>query len=237
MVQYRHKAERKMLMQKRIKLKDRILPDYTRGEEIMNMVTHIVGGVLGIVALVLCVVRAALHANTLGVIGSAIFGACMIALYTISSVYHGLHAGTGKKVMQIIDHCTIYFLIAGTYTPILLSAFVPTYPIIGWGLLAAQWILASTAATLTAIDLHKYRALSMVCYIGMGWGIVFFLPQTIELMQLPGFLLLLAGGIVYTLGAILYGIGSKKHWFHSVFHIFVDLGSLLQFLAIYLYAL
>lgn len=222
---------------KRIKLSDRQLPSYTTGEEIMNMVTHIAGGALGIIALVLCVVRAVDRGGTLSVVGCAVYGAALVALYTISSVYHGLRPGMAKKVLQVIDHCTIYFLIAGTYTPILVSRFIPTYPMIGWGLLAAEWILVAMAATLTAIDLKRYTVFSMICYIGMGWGIVFFLPQTMELMTMPGFSLLLSGGIAYTIGAILYGIGAKKHWMHSVFHIFVVLGSLLQFFAIYLYAL
>jgi hemolysin III len=125
-------------------------------------------------------------------------------------------------------------LIAGTYTPIMLVAFVPVYPAVGWGVLAAQWILAALAATLTAIDLKKYNAFSMVCYILMGWGIIFFLPQTIAVLGKQGFAWLLAGGITYTIGAILYGIGSKQPWFHSIFHIFVVLGSFLQFLAIFL---
>lgn len=222
---------------KRIKLSDRKLPDYTTGEEIMNMVTHIAGGALGLIALVLCVVRAASRGSTWDIVGCAIYGASVITLYTVSSVYHGLRPGVAKKVLQVLDHCTIYFLIAGTYTPILLSLFVTTYPVIGWGLLAAQWLLAAVAAALTAIDLKRYTVFSMICYIGMGWGIIFFLPQTIELMTVPGFSLLLAGGIAYTIGAVLYGIGAKMHWMHSVFHIFVVLGSLLQFLAIYLYTL
>jgi len=224
-------------MAKRIKLCDRLLPDYTRGEEIMNMVTHIVGGGLGILILAACLIKAISAGNPLGIVGAAIFGGTMIVLYTMSSVYHGLHAGTGKKVMQVIDHCTIYFLICGTYTPILLSAFVPVYPLLGWGLLAAEWGLAILAATLTAIDLKKYNVFSMICYIAMGWGIIFFLPKTIAVLTKPGFLLLLSGGITYTVGAILYGIGSKSRWFHSVFHIFVVLGSVLQALAILLYAL
>jgi len=203
----------------------------------MNMVTHIVGGSIGILVLVLCVIKAITNRNTLGVIGAAVYGGCMVALYCMSSVYHGLHPSTGKKVLQIIDHCTIYFLIAGTYTPILLSRFVPVYPVIGWGLLAAEWILCFLAATLTAIDLKKYNIFSMICYIGMGWGIIFFLPQAMHALTMPGFAWLLAGGIAYTFGAILYGIGAKKAWFHSVFHIFVVLGSLFQFIAIYLYAL
>ncbi len=224
-------------MRKRIKLCDRLLPAYTRGEEIMNMVTHIVGGGLGILILVACVVKAALADNMLGVVGAAIYGGTMVCLYSVSSVYHGLRPSVGKKVMQIIDHCTIYFLICGTYTPILLSAFVPVYPLLGWGLLVAEWALAILAATLTAIDLKKYNVFSMICYITMGWGIIFFLPQALAVMTKPGFIILLSGGIAYTLGAVLYGIGSKTPWFHSVFHIFVVLGSALQALAIYLFVL
>ena len=219
---------------KRTKLSDRVLPDYTRGEEIMNMVTHIVGGSLGVAALVLCVVRAALDGDWLDITGAAVYGTSIITLYTISSVYHGLPPGMGKKVMQVIDHCTIYFLIAGSYTPVVLSALRPLYPQIAWGLLAAQWTLAALGATFTAIDLHRYRIFSMICYIGMGWGIILFLPQTIEAVGWLSFGLLLAGGIAYTIGAVLYGIGAKKHWMHSVFHIFVVIGTVLQFFAIFL---
>ena len=224
-------------MKKRMKLSERRLPDYTRGEEIMNMVTHIVGGALGIAALTLCVIFAALNGNVYGVVGSAIYGGCMVALYTLSSVYHGLHPGTGKKVMQILDHCTIYFLIAGTYTVVSLSALRPVYPALGWGMFAFQWALTALAVTLTAIDLKKYRVFSMICYICMGWAILPFMKQAIDALTMPGFALLLAGGISYTIGAVLYGIGSKKRWMHSVFHIFVVLGSLLQFFCILFYGL
>lgn len=222
---------------KRTKLCNRKLPDYTTGEEIMNMVTHIVGGALGIAALILSLWKAAIAGNVMAIVGCAIYGISMVALYSVSSVYHGLRPNMGKKVMQVIDHCTIYFLIAGTYTPILLTGFVPVYPWIGWGLLGVQWALTALAVTLTAIDLKKYNVFSMICYIVMGWGIIFFLDEAMAVMTAPGFYLLLSGGIAYTVGAILYGIGSKKRWFHAVFHIFVVLGSLLQFLAIYLYLL
>ena len=221
----------------RTKLIDRPLPSYTKGEEIMNMVTHIAGGALGIAVLVLCVLRAAVEGNRLGVIGASIYGASMIALYTVSSVYHGMRPNMGKKVMQVIDHCTIYLLIAGTYTPILLASFVPAYPAIGWGLLGAQWGMAALAITLTAIDLKKYNVFSMICYIGMGWGIILFLDKAMFLLTIRGFYVLLSGGIAYTVGAILYGLGPKAKWLHSVFHIFVVLGSFLQFMAIYLYVL
>ena len=221
---------------KRTRLSERLLPNYTRGEEIMNTVTHIVGGVIGLVALVMCVAFAALHHNMYGIVCSAIYGVCMIALYCVSSVYHGLPAGMGKKVMQVIDHCTIYFLIAGTYTVMALSAIRPAYPRLGWGLFAFEWVMAAIATTLTAIDLKVYSVLSMICYIGMGWAIIPFAGIVLEVLTLPGFLLLLLGGISYTIGAVLYGLGRTRKWMLSVFHIFVDLGSFLQFLSVLMYA-
>ena len=221
---------------KRTKLADRLLPDYSRGEEIMNMVTHIVGGAIGIVALTLCVMFAALRGNVFGIVTSAVYGTTMIAMFTISSVYHGLRPNLGKKVMQVIDHCTIYFLIAGTYTVVVLSAIRPAFPNLGWGLFFFEWVMALIATTLTAIDLKKYEAFSMVCYIGMGWAVIPFWKQTLFVLTKPGFLLLLFGGIAYTIGAVLYGIGSRKKWMHSVFHVFTIIGAGLQFLSVLLYA-
>ena len=222
---------------KRTKLSDRALPDYTRGEEIMNMVTHIVGGALGIAVLIFCVTRAAMNDNICGIVTSTIYGTTMITMYTISSVYHGLKPNLGKKVMQVIDHCTIYFLIAGTYTVIVLSALRPAYPKLGWGIFLFEWAMTALATTLTAIDLKKYSIFSMICYIGMGWAIIPFWRQVLEVLGSCGFGLLLAGGIAYTIGSILYGLGKKKKWMHSVFHIFVILGSLLQFFAVLFFAL
>ena len=222
---------------KRIKIRDRQLPVYSKGEESMNMITHIAGGGLAVLMAVLCVVKAVLGGDVFSILGCGIYGCSMILLYTMSSVYHGMRAGTGKKVMQVIDHCSIYFLIAGTYTAVMTSAMIPAYPVIGWGMMIFQWSLAILAATLTAIDLHKYRVLSMVCYIGMGWCILIALKPLMQVLAAPGFLLLLAGGIVYTIGAILYGIGTKCRYMHSVFHFFVLAGSILQALCILLYVL
>lgn len=224
-------------MKKRIKLQDRLLPDYTYAEEIANMTTHIVGGALGIAALVLCTLTAARNNNVYGIVGSVIYGITMIALYAMSSIYHGLRPGMAKKVMQVLDHCTIYFLIAGTYTVLSISAIRPLFPRLGWGMLIFQWSLAAIAVTLTAIDLKKFNVFSMICYVGMGWAIAPFIPQTIHALSYSGFMLLLSGGIGYTIGAILYGIGSKIHWMHSVFHIFVVIGSFLHFLSIFFYGL
>ena len=224
-------------MYARTKLIDRPLPNYTRGEELMNMVTHIVGGALGIAVLVLCILRAARGGNTYGVVSSAIYGAAMIATFTFSIVYHGLLPNLGKKVMQVVDHCTIYFLIAGTYTVVVLAGIRPVFPRLGWGLFAFEWVLGIIAASLTAVDMKRYEVFSMICYIGMGWAVIPFAKQALIALGTGGFGLLLAGGIAYTIGAVLYGIGSKKKWMHSVFHIFVVLGALLQFLSIFLYAL
>ena len=170
---------------KRTKLSDRQLPDYSRGEEIMNMVTHIVGGAVGVVALTLCVIFAALHGNPWGVVTSAIYGSAMVTMFTISSVYHGLKPTLGKKVMQVLDHCTIYFLIAGTYTVILLSAIRPENPVLAWVLFGFEWGMVALATTLTAIDLKKYRVFSMICYIGMGWAIIFFARQAMQALTFP----------------------------------------------------
>lgn len=222
---------------KRTKLRDRILPNYTNGEEIMNMVSHIVGGALGVVALVLCVVFSALHRNAWGVVGSAIYGASLILLYTSSSVYHGLRPGMGKKVMQVIDHCTIYFLIGGTYTPILFCCIRPVSPVWAWVLFGIVWGLAALAATLTAIDLKKYSKFSMACYIGMGWSILLAGKVAIEAIPLPGLLWCLAGGIAYSIGAVLYGLGKKRRYMHSVFHLFVVAGSIMQFVCVFFYVI
>ena len=203
----------------------------------MNMVTHIVGGGMGILGLAVCLYLALEREDPFAVAGALIYGFSLTALYTVSSIYHGLKPSTGKKVLQIIDHCTIYLLIAGTYTPVTLCLFRPADPMLGWGMLVFQWGLAAVAVTLTAIDLKKYNVFSMICYIGMGWAVLPFLRITRNLLGQMGFAFLLTGGIAYTVGAVLYGIGSKKPWFHSVFHIFVVLGSLLQLPCVMFYVL
>ena len=224
-------------MKQRIKLADRQLPNYSKGEEIFNMVSHIVGAALGIAALVLCIIVSAKHHSGIGVVSSCIYGVTLIVLYTMSSVYHGLRPGMGKKVMQVLDHCTIYFLIAGSYTPILLVPMRAKYHVLAWSLFGLVWGCAIIACTLTAIDLKKYSVFSMICYLAMGWVIIIFIKPTIEVMGTGGVILLVAGGIAYTVGSILYGLGSSHKWMHSIFHLFILAGSILHFFAIILYAL
>ena len=226
-----------MQRRKRTKLRDRQMPVYTRGEERFNMISHIVGGAIGVAALVLCIIVSAVHRNGYGIAGSIVYGVSMIVLYTMSSVYHGLHDGMAKRVMQVLDHCTIYLLIAGTYTPILLSAMRPIDPKASWMLLGVVWGLAALGITLTAIDLKKYAVFSMICYLGIGWCIVLKIGLLIQAVGWGGFWLILMGGVCYTVGAVLYGLGRTQKYMHSVFHLFVIAGSVLHLLAILLYAL
>ena len=223
---------------KRTKLRDRILPKYTKGEEIFNMTSHIVGGVLGIVALVLCVVFAAVHGNGYGVVSGAIYGVTMVILYTMSSIYHSLNPKRkAKKVFQVLDHCSIYLLIAGSYTPFALCTLREYSTALGWTIFGVIWFVAILGIILNSIDIKKFRVFSMICYLVMGWCIVFKINLLPELLGTAGFVLLLLGGLAYTIGAILYGLGKKHKYMHSVFHLFILLGSLLQFFTILLYVM
>lgn len=223
---------------KRTKLSDRILPKYTKGEEIFNMTSHIVGGAIGLVALVLCVVFSSIHHNPYAIVSSAIYGFTMIELYTMSSIYHGLNENkTAKKVFQILDHCSIFLLIAGSYTPFALCTIRNIEPKAGWLIFGIIWGLAVLGIVLNSIDLKKFKVFSMVCYLAMGWCIIFKIKLIYVSLGITGFTLLFLGGIVYTLGAILYGVGKRKKYMHSVFHLFICLASFLQFLCILLYVI
>lgn len=222
----------------RIKLKDRILPKYTKGEEIFNMTSHIVGAVLGIVATVLCIVFASINGNVYGIVSGAIYGVTMILLYTMSSIYHGLSPKRySKRVFQVLDHCSIFLLIAGSYTPFALCTLRANNAIIGWTIFGIIWGVAILGIVLNSIDIDKFKKFSMLCYLIMGWCIIVKINLLPELLGMAGFTLLLAGGIAYTIGAILYGVGKKRKYAHSIFHLFILLGSLLQFLCILLYVM
>lgn len=222
-------------MMKRTKLADRTLPVYSIGEEITNTATHVIGGCLGVVALILCLRKAILDRGTAEITGAAIYGSCLVILYSISSVYHGLRPGMAKKVLQVLDHCAIYFLIAGSYSIVCLGAIRRENEVLGWGILILEWVLCAVATVLTAIDLKRYKVFSMICYIGMGWAVIPLAALLFRIMTPAGFWLLLGGGISYTVGAILFGM--KKKWMHSIFHIFVLAGSVLQFFAFYWYGI
>ena len=195
------------------------------------MASHAAGVALGIVATVLCVVAAARGHNPMGVVTGAIFGASMILLYTISSVYHGLSPLVlGKKVLRVLDHCTIYLLIAGSYTPLALCALRGVNPKMGWTLFGVVWGAAVIGIILTAIDMERFKVFSMICYLAMGWCVVVTWKPMTQAIGLGGTVFLVLGGVAYTIGAMLYVIGKKKNkrYVHSIFHLFVVLGSLLR---------
>ncbi len=224
---------------KRTKLCDRLLPDYTKGEEIFNMVSHIVGGGFGIIIAALCIVKAFLNYDAYQIVSAFIYGFSMIILYTMSSVYHGLIPVTAKKVFQIIDHCAVFILIAGTYTPIALCSIRQLSTALGWSLFGFVWAMTALGVTFNAIDLKKYSLFSNICYLAVGWCVIFIVKFAIRAVTLDGFWWLLAGGISYTIGAVLYGIAGKfgYRYVHSVFHIFVLFGTLLQAICIIFYVL
>lgn len=222
-------------MIKRTKLNDRQLPSYTKGEEIFNMVSHILGVPLGITAVVLCVIMAAIHHNVYGVVSASIYGATMILLYTMSSIYHGLSPKLkAKKVFQILDHCSIFLLIAGSYTPFTLCTLREHG---GWVIFGIIWGLAILGIVLNSIDLKTYKKFSMVCYLGMGWCIIARANLLPSLLGTGGLVLLVLGGLAYTIGAIFYAVGKKHKYMHSIFHLFILLGSLLQFFCILFYVM
>ena len=216
-------------------LKEKIeIPRYTLGEEITNAILHGIGALLSIAALVLCVVFSAIHHNPYAVVSSCIYGSTLIILYTMSCLYHSLKINNAKRVFRIIDHCSIYLLIAGTYTPYTL---VTLNGVTGWVTFGIIWACAILGIVLNSIDLKKYKVISFLLYLGMGWEIVFSYNKLVAALDKGGLYLLLAGGVIYTVGAIFYGIGKKHKYMHSIFHFFVLAGSILHFFSILLYVI
>lgn len=216
-------------------LKEKIqIPNYSLGEEITNAILHGIGALLAIAALVLCVVFSAIHHNPYAVVSSCLYGSTLIILYTMSCLYHSLKVNNAKRVFRIIDHCSIFLLIAGTYTPLTLVSLNGP---IGWTLFGIIWGVSILGIVLNAIDFNKYKVVSMILYIMMGWAIIFTFPRLLKVMDMAGIYLLVAGGIVYTIGAIFYGVGKKIKYMHSVFHFFVLAGSIFHFFAILLYVI
>lgn len=209
------------------------IPKYNLCEELINSISHGLGVALGIVALVLTIISAAKNHSTIGVVSSCIYGSTMIIMYLNSCLYHAFSPKLkAKKVFRVLDHCDIYLFIAGCYTPYCLCLIGG---IKGWIIFGIIWLSALIGVLLNAVDLEKFQVPSVIMYLVMGWMIIFSYNSIRETLAFPGLVLLLTGGIAYTIGAILYGIGSKKRYFHSIFHFFVLAGSILQFLSILIY--
>ena len=204
------------------------LPRYSLGEEIFSSVSHGASALLAVAGLVLLLVFC--EKTPLKVSSVSIYGATMVLLYTVSTLYHALGLNKAKVVFRSLDHCTIFLLIAGTYTPITL---VSLGGIQGWAMFALVWAAAVLGIVLNAISVERFKIVSMICYLAMGWVVVFAMKTFTQNVSPAGFWCLLAGGLCYTLGAVLYGMGKKIPYIHSVFHLFVLAGSVLHTITVY----
>jgi hemolysin III len=208
---------------------------YTLGEEITNSITHGIGVIFGITILVLTIIIAAKNKNTAGIVASCIYASSMIIMFLMSCLYHALSPNLkAKKVLRVIDHCDIYAFIAGSYTPFCISLIGGLE---GWRLFGIIWSCAILGIIINAINIEKFKKLSLALYLIMGWMIIISFNSLYNAIQTPGLILLLTGGIIYTIGAILYVIGHKIKYMHSVFHIFVLAGCILQSFSIIFYAI
>jgi hemolysin III len=206
---------------------------YAPIEEKINILSHASGFILSIVALVFLVRHATLHGDVWHVVSFSIFGASLIILYAASTFYHSVQKSELRNRLKIIDHASIYVLIAGTYTPFTL---VTLKGAVGWVIFGISWGLALTGIILKLFFTGKYNIISTIMYVLMGWIIIFAIKSLINNLPLGGLLWLFAGGISYTIGAILYSI-KKIKFNHAIFHMFVFIGSFCHFMSVFFYVL
>ena len=209
------------------------LKRYTVGEEIFNSVSHGVGALLGVVGTVILVVLSAIHGSTLALGTSIVYGVSLIMLYTMSTLYHAVASPRAKEILRIFDHTSIFFLIAGTYTPFCLVALQGNPK----GIMVAGivWVCAILGIVLNAVSLKKTEKFSLLLYVLMGWSVIMVIKDIIAVLPVAAFWLLLLGGLSYTGGIAFYAI--KKKYMHSVWHLFVLAGSVLHYLCVVIYVL
>ncbi len=230
------------------------LPNYKLRHELWNSISHGLGGLFGIVAFILMILKiCGVYPNETviyddefiyKIIGASIYAFGIISCMTISCLYHALAKNNGKRVFRIIDHDFVFVLVGSTYSIFCLTTLRETtawggiLPYSGWIIFALVWALIALGITMNSINIKKFNVLSMIIYICAGWSILLVCDALYNQLTLNGFMLLLGGGISFTIGAILYGLG-KNHsvWWHTVFHFFVLAGIILQFLSVYLYVL
>ncbi|KMK74796.1 PAQR family membrane homeostasis protein TrhA [Alkalihalobacillus pseudalcaliphilus] len=206
---------------------------FSKVEEIANAITHGIGAILSIAALVLLIVFSSLYGTAWHIVSFTIYGVSMVLLYMSSTLLHSLPKGKGKDVFEILDHSSIYLFIAGTYTPLM---FVVVQGALGWTIFGIVWGLAIAGIVFKAFFVKKYMFVSTLFYIVMGWLVVIAVEPLVNTLPTAGLMLLVGGGIAYTAGTIFYvWRGFKFH--HAVWHMFVLLGSILHFLLIFFYVL
>lgn len=219
------------------------IPKYSLGEELWNAISHGLGAIFSIVALVLMLIKVIPASDPFAIISVLIYGISLIILFTVSCVYHALGKNNGKKVMRIMDHNMIFLLVAGSYTPYTLIT-LRNVDVWGWGvgtvsyiILAIVWICCIVGTVFNSINIKKYAWLSMLCYLFAGWIIIAAIVALWNVLGVTGALLLIFSGVTYSLGAVLYGLGKKIKYMHTVFHFFVLVGAILMFISIYCFVL
>lgn len=217
------------------------LPDYSKREETVNMITHTVGGGFAVISLFMCIIKAAWHNDVAALISGFIYGVSMIAVYSISSVYHGLDPDKtffGKVVMRVIDHCDIYGLIVGSFAPVAMTGLRRASPKLAWISFSIVCVTAIFGTVFTAIDFKKYRIISYSAYFVAGWSVLMTVKMLLTIYPKRFFILLVIGGAVYTMGMIFFALEKKGYRYsHSVFHIFILAGSIIQFIPIFVYCM
>lgn len=204
------------------------LPRYTLGEEIFSSVSHGVSALFAVGALVFLL--ATCRKTPVTVASAAVYGGTMTLLYTVSTLYHSLGLNRAKVVFRSLDHCTIFLLIAGTYTPITLVCLGGWK---GWAMFGLVWAAAVVGVILNGVSVERFKKVSMACYLAMGWVVVLAMGDFYQAVSPRTFWCLLGGGILYTLGAGLYAVGKKVPYMHSVFHLFVLGGSVLHTVSVW----
>ena len=210
------------------------IPNYTVGEEIMNSVSHGIGALLSIIGLIVMILKS-LNDNNLSFIACLIYGISLILLYLISCLYHALSPKLkAKKILRILDHCNVFLLEAGTFTPVCLILIGGKIGIIYFCII---WILTIIGIILNCFNVDRFQMFSLILHLLIGWSVIFMLKELILNLNVTGLLFLFSGGIFYSIGAVLYKIGATKKYMHSVFHFFCLLGSIFHFFMIFLFAI
>lgn len=211
------------------------LVDYSRKEDWVNSITHIVGAFFAVAAMILCLIRGVTLGRTDYILLSIVYGVTMLAVFVCSSVYHGLNPNDAKKVMRVVDHAMINFMIVGTITPYVAVAVAPLNPLMAKILLISCWTAAILAVTMTVTAFNKTKVIQMVLYLVIGWSAFATVFVLWNHFDKNAIFLMIAGGVAYTVGAIFYGLGKKKKYIHATFHIFIIIGAVLHFHGLYLY--
>lgn len=210
------------------------IPKYSLAEELINSISHGIGALLGIAALVLCIVYAAIKSDAWAVVGVSIYGATLVILYTISTIYHALKINKAKRVFRVLDHCSVFLMIAGTYTPYTL---VTLHGALGWVIFGIVWGCTILGIVFNSIDVDKFQTVSVILNLVVGWIVIIAFKALLTALGWPGVILLISGGVLYSVGAFLYTIGKKIKFMHSIFHFFVVAGSICHFFSIFFYVI